>query len=116
MTEKQIKEKAIYSLKQNDWLYWFPPKVKYFKETDIFGIFDCVCIDRKSGEIHFVQITELSHLSHRRTKILSYFKEHNVFVPNAWVWAWDKKNQVFFKVKIGTFDIVHAPPTPIQSA
>lgn len=95
MTESAIKKEAIKVLNDKFHKYWFPPKVKFYP-NDIFGVFDFVSISPAS-EIYFVQLTTLSHVSHRRRKILEFFGANHVRVPNSYIWAWDK-SVGFFRV------------------
>jgi len=38
--ESVIRSKAIEILKKENWVCWYPPRVKWRKEGDIFGIGD----------------------------------------------------------------------------
>lgn len=85
MTEAQIKSKANIILSDCGYVFWYPPKVKFY-ERDIFGIFDLVAV--KDNVVHFIQLTTISHLSHRRRKIKEFFAKHSVKIPHSYVWAY----------------------------
>ena len=45
MREAEIRKKAIKILADGNWIYWYPPKIKY-KQTDVFGIIDLLALRR----------------------------------------------------------------------
>lgn len=101
--EAEIRKKAVGILEEEKWVYWYPPKVR-FKQNDIFGVFDMVCCQKKTGNLKFIQLTTVSNLSTRRKKIQNFFKENKVnskksFSAGIEIWAWAKKKREF-KVEI----------------
>ena len=59
-SEKIIRRKALDLLKDEGWICWFAPKVK-FHETDIFGIIDLMAfwIDSDFKGIKFLKVAKL---------------------------------------------------------
>jgi hypothetical protein len=100
MTEHDIKIEAEKDLREHGWVFWFPPKVKFY-ERDILGIFDLVAV--KDSSVFFIQLTTKSHLSHRRAKIADFFKRYNLEIPHSYVWAWDGKTFVKELIKYNGF-------------
>ena len=93
MKEAIIRAKALKILESEGYTCWVPRKVKYW-ETDIFSIYDCICIGR-SGFL-FVQWTTLSNMSARRKKIRRFLDELNVdFTAISEIWGWDEKKSKF---------------------
>lgn len=101
--ESEIRKKAIQILEGDNWIYWYPPKVK-FKQNDIFGAFDMVCCKKRKGHLKFIQLTTISNLSTRRKKIAGFLKTNRLkskspFAAGVEIWAWSK-NKKSFKVEI----------------
>lgn len=102
MREAVIRKKAIRILTEENWIYWYPSKVKY-KQNDIFGVFDLICWQKKTTNIKFVQLTTLPNLSARKKKIKNFLKKNKLSkqaVVDIEVWAWNKRDKVFKTVKI----------------
>jgi len=99
MKEATLRKKVIEILRDN-WVCWYAPKVRY-KETDLFGIWDLVCLKKRdaSSPVRFIQITTLSNISARRKKILKFLKENNIHRQSE-IWGWDKKKRKFKIVKV----------------
>lgn len=101
--EAVIRKKATEILEQDNWIYWYPPKVR-FKQNDIFGAFDMVCCKKAKGHLKFIQLTTVSNLSARRKKIANFLRENKMspqvpFGAAVEIWAWNKKHKEF-KVEI----------------
>lgn len=96
MKEAGIRKKAIDELKREGYICWYPLKVKY-QETDIFGVFDAICI--KDSDLRFIQWTSLGNISTRKKKIERFFKENNVFIACE-VWGYNGETKIFKKVYI----------------
>ncbi|MDO8663795.1 MAG: hypothetical protein Q7K28_03105 [Candidatus Wildermuthbacteria bacterium] len=97
--ESEIRKKAVTKLTDENWIYWYPPKVK-FKQNDIFGVFDIICCKKKVGDLKFIQLTTVSNLSARRKKIQNFLTEnkiHSKLSRNAdlEIWAWSKRHKSF---------------------
>jgi hypothetical protein len=93
--EIETRKKAIQQLKNQGWLTWYPPKVRY-KQNDIFGIIDLLAL--KKRKIRYIQLTSLSNLARQRKKILNFFKKEKVKLPvEIWVWLEKKKE---FKIEM----------------
>ena len=71
-TEAVIKKKALELLRVEGETCWCPPKVKYLKEVDIFGVFDCICW--KGYKMRLIQWTTLHHKTDRIKKIQDFVK------------------------------------------
>lgn len=101
-TEKLIRKKATEILEKENWVYWYPPKVK-FKQNDIFGAFDMVCCKRTKGHLKFIQLTTVSNLSARRKKIANFLKENKINSSAGFgaieIWAWSNGHKKF-KVEV----------------
>jgi len=98
MKEREIRKKAIKELKELGYICWYPPKVRWKKEGDIFGVFDLVAT--KENIIRFIQLTTTPNLSARRKKIQNWMRENKI-KWSAEVWAYNKKKKVFKKEEIG---------------
>lgn len=109
MKERDIRNKAVELFKNSGHITWFAPKIKWHS-TDIFGIFDLVVVSRNTHETWFVQLTDITNLAHRRKKIIDYFVEHNVVIPNSFIFAWDHKKNDFKKVRVDISELIHATP------
>jgi len=94
--EAQIRKKVVEILEKEDWIVWYPPKVKY-KQNDIFGIIDLLAIKGKKQKN--IQITTISNISARRKKIINFIKKSKVELPVE-IWAWNQKKKIFKKEKI----------------
>jgi hypothetical protein len=92
MTEATIKKAVYKQLKDEGYVGWSAPKVKY-QETDIFGIFDGVFI--KDSELRWIQWTTSSNVRAREKKIMSFFAQNKVFLPCE---VWGMKPDKTFKV------------------
>ena len=95
-SEKIIRRKALDLLKNEGWITWFAPKVK-FQQTDVFGIIDLLAI--KGRKKKNIQLTTLSNVSSRRKKITNFLKKNRVEMTVE-IWAWSKKKKQFKKEKI----------------
>lgn len=97
--EAIIRKKAVKILEDGHWLIWKAPKVKY-NQTDIFGVFDMICWQKRTGKLKFVQLTTLSNLSTRRKKIQNFFKKNKINSQvrknvRVELWGWNKRNKTF---------------------
>ena len=99
--ESFIRKKAIQILEKQRWVIWWPSRA-IFKQNDIFGIFDLICLRKKVGSLKFVQLTTLSNLSTRRKKIKKFLKENQLSsksLAEIEIWGWNK-NKKEFKVEL----------------
>ncbi len=92
--EATIRKNALKELQDKEgYICWCPPKVRY-QETDIFGIFDTICV--KDSNLRFIQWTSKSNISARRKKIQKFYEENDVFI-GCEVWGYDDKVRKFKK-------------------
>ena len=94
--EALIRKKAIQILEEEEWVTWYPPKVRY-KQTDVFGIIDVLAL--KGRRKKNIQLTTLPNISTKRKKIINFLEKFKVELPVE-IWAWDKKKRKFRKEKI----------------
>lgn len=97
--EAEIRKKATEILAKGNWIYWYPPKVR-FKQNDIFGAFDMVCCKKSKGHLKFIQLTTVSNLSARRKKIAGFLKMNRLkakspFSAAVEIWAWNARHKEF---------------------
>jgi len=97
MVEKEMKEglirkKCLTLLKAGNWVAWYPYRVKYRKEIDIFGVFDIVAV--KKDKTRFIQLTTLNNISARRRKVNKFLRKNKLKI-SAEVWGWDRKKKLF---------------------
>jgi len=95
--ESEIRKKAVQILEKQKWLIWWPSRA-IFKQNDIFGIFDLICLKKRAGDLKFIQLTTLSNLSTRRKKIKNFLKKNRLFKKNPMnieVWGWNKRKKEF---------------------
>lgn len=95
MKEITIRRKAIEILTEKGFVSWYPPRVRWRKEGDIFGVFDLLTVNKKSGQILFIQLTTLSNVRAREKKI----KAKGLPIYSE-VWGYDKKNKIFKVISI----------------
>ena len=111
MKEAVIRKKALEELHSDGWITWYPYKMRYKKEQDIFGVFDIIAI-HPDGIILLLQITSYSNVSARKKKIQNFLDENQLdlakFHPRysegeiyVEVWGWNTKKKAFRK------DILH---------
>jgi len=98
MKEKEIKKRAIEQINKQGGVAWCPPKVKWLKENDVFGIFDAIVIYPPSN-IVFIQWTTKSNIRAREKKILSFLKSRKVSIYCE-IWGFDNINQNFKVIHI----------------
>jgi hypothetical protein len=99
MKESYIRKKAKELLDIDQRLYWFCSKVRYKKESDIFGVFDGVYVD-EFGKAVFLQLTTSSNVSARRAKIKKWLKKIKKTTDdeiefNMEVWGYNKTTKKF---------------------
>jgi|GEM_PF-5259990 len=96
MTEAQVLKKFYEKYDAGEHeppaVFWRSPAYQKMR-WDIFGVFDIVAVepDRTS----FIQLTTLSHLSHRRAKIQNFFDKIGFKIPNSYILAYDEKRDDF---------------------
>ena len=95
-SESVIRKKCLEELESCGWITWYPSKVK-FKQNDIFGIIDLLALKGKNKKN--IQLTTLSNLSARRKKIISFIEKNKIQITVE-IWAWNKRDKTFKKVKI----------------
>jgi len=99
--ESEIRKKAVQILEKQKWIIWWPSRA-IFKQNDIFGIFDLICLKKSVGDLKFIQLTTLSNLSTRRKKIKSFLKKNhlsNKKLAEIEIWGWNK-NKKEFKIEL----------------
>ena len=89
LTTRQVKKIKRMFEGEGTFIY-FPPKVR-FHSDDIFGAFDCIIYYK--SEIHLIQITTLSNISHRRKKIEKIFNHD--FPKNSFIYAYNEKHDTW---------------------
>jgi len=94
--EAQIRKKLVEILEKENWIVWYPSKVKY-QQNDVFGIIDLLAIKGKKKKN--IQITTVSNISARRKKIINFIKKSKVELCVE-IWAWNQKKKIFKKEKI----------------
>ena len=102
--ESLIRKKAVEILEKENWLVWWPARA-IFKQNDIFGTFDLICLKKRQGNLKFIQLTTLSNLSTRKRKIQNFFKRYRIdkkakFKAQVEIWAWNKVGKTFKIEKI----------------
>ncbi|HOK35388.1 MAG TPA: hypothetical protein PLL80_02050 [Candidatus Pacearchaeota archaeon] len=94
--EAEIRKKAVEVLKEDGWIVWYPPKIR-FKQTDIFGVIDLLALKGRNQKN--IQLTTTSNLATRRKKINKFLEEFQLGITVE-IWAWSAKNKDFKKEKI----------------
>ena len=94
--ESLIRKKAIEILRQEGWITWFGPKVR-FQQTDIFGIIDLMAL--KGRRQKNIQLTTLPNVSARRKKIINFLKKNKVELLVE-IWAWNSRKKEFKKERV----------------
>lgn len=92
MKETQIRKKALNTLKAAGWRTWYPYRVRYRKEKDIFGVYDIVAV--KGKKTRFIQLTTKSHVGTRKKKVKKFLKSNNLSIQSE-VWGYNKKTKKF---------------------
>jgi len=96
MKEKELKNLVKEHLEDEGWISWWPPKVRWYANNDIFGIFDCIAI--KGGKIKLIQITTHPNRAARRRKIQHFLSvERAAVLRCAWLWVWHTKKKELIK-------------------
>ena len=74
--------------------FWKPPKNRWSKEEDVFGIIDILCL-KKPGDLLGVQITTFQNRKARKKKIEKWIKKTGMDSPSfsLWVLSWHKKTK-----------------------
>ena len=93
MKEFEIRKKAIEIITKQNGVVWFPSKVRWKKEQDVFGIFDILIIYPPSNFVP-IQITTASNIRAREKKILNFYKKFGISIY-AEVWGFRKKEKDF---------------------
>ena len=96
MKEVQIKKKFKEANPKAE--IWFAPKVKYKKESDIFGVFDCI-LWAKDGTISFWQLTSLGNISTRIKKVKNRIGKKRFGCPK-FVAGWSKRKKEFKIIEV----------------
>jgi hypothetical protein len=97
MSEKELRNYIRQKLGYEGWVCWFAPRVKFLKQQDIFGIWDCVCA--KGRKIKFIQFTTKSNKSSHVNKINQIKSLYNLSHTGE-LWLWDNKTKDFNIIKI----------------
>ena len=98
--EAVIRKKALKILKDNQWVVWYPSKVKY-KQNDVFGIIDLLAV--KGRRMKKIQLTTLPNISTKRKKIRNFLKEFKIKLTVE-IWAWNSSKKIFKIEKISDCD------------
>ena len=93
MKESLIRKKALEILTNKGYVCWCPTKVKWH-ETDIFGVFDTICISNKKTGVLFIQWTDITNIYHRVKKVKKFLTENNLSLYCE-VWGLDPKKGEF---------------------
>lgn len=93
MKESKIRQKAIEVLKSKGYVCWYPPKVRYRKEQDVFGVWDILALNNKG--ILPIQITTLPNIRAREKKIKAFLKANNISYYSE---VWGIKPDKTFKI------------------
>jgi len=99
MREAVIRKKAIEELNNNGWSCWYPYKSQWAKESDIFGVYDLICVHHDYRDPLFIQLTTLSNVSARRKKVKTFLDQTRVDLRSE-IWGWDAKNKNFRKIRL----------------
>lgn len=91
--EETIRKHALEELTKKGFVCWYPPKVRWKKETDIFGVFDLVGIHNKTGVL-FIQLTTLHNIRAREKKVKEFLTKNNLSLYCE-VWGYDQKEGKF---------------------
>lgn len=94
MKEARIRKKVVDTLTAEGWICWYPPKVRYKKETDIFGVYDVIAVNKKNSKIKFIQLTTISHIREREKKVKRFLQKHNISIYSE-IWGYCKKKKKF---------------------
>lgn len=97
MNEQKIRKLAAQTIEKGERV-WFAPRVRYYKEQDIFNCFDMILLDN-DGEASFVQLTTTSHKANREQKIRRVFKRATL-PKRSFIWAFNTKNKTFMEFQI----------------
>ena len=102
MKEYRIRKKAIQELESAGYVCWYPPKTRWGKKKDIFGVFDMIAL--KNDVVRFIQLTTASNMAAREKKVIKFLEENRLGILTE-IWGWDKKTKrfriVFLKKKYG---------------
>ena len=82
-----IKKKVRMKMAEEGFVFWSGAKAR-FQSSDIFGIFDCICVERGTSKLRFIQYTSKSNVGARRRKIKNFFLENNVFIESE-LWGYE---------------------------
>ena len=102
MKERELEKLALKEFPNDDWVFWFPKKQEFLR-FDIFGCFDFLALNKKTGHINFVQLTTTPNRAARRKKIQAWIEEVE---PGGhpkgyfFLWSWDKKQGKFIKERL----------------
>lgn len=91
-SEKQIRETVIQKLGRDGWIVWWPRKVRYIKEQDIFGVWDCIAM--KKDKVRLIQYTTKNNANARVNKIRAWMGRYDITFPGE-VWGYDTKKGEF---------------------
>jgi len=97
--ESVIRKKVIDKLEKDGGICWFPAKVRYKKEIDIFGVWDVLSFFPKTSKFLFVQLTTASNIRAREKKVGKWIKAHKIKKFPGEVWGL-KKDNTFKIIKI----------------
>jgi len=95
MKEALIRKKAIEILNKEDFLCWYPQKSRWAKESDIFGCYDILAVNKTNGNILFIQLTTLSNIRTREKKV-----RRKALPVYSEIWGYDKVNKNFKIISI----------------
>jgi len=93
MKESEIRKRAIEIITKQGGVAWFPSKVRWKKEQDVFGVFDILIIYPPSTFVP-IQITTASNMRAREKKILNFYNKFGISIYSE-VWGLRKKEKDF---------------------
>jgi len=96
MKEHTLKLKAKDYFREKGYLSWMPPRVKWLKEQDIFGIWDGIAWRR--NKFIFFQLTTISNKSARLKKIINFMMPSRLYITSpvkGWLMCYRKKTNQF---------------------
>ena len=84
MKESESRKILINLWEDKGWVLWYPQKVRWKKEIDIFGVFDLIAV--KGNKIIFIQLTSVSNIRAREKKVRKFLEKNDVSVY-AEIWG-----------------------------
>lgn len=92
MKEKDIRDTVIQKLGNEGWISWWPRRVRFIKEQDMFGVWDLIAM--KKNKIRLIQYTTKGNMKAREHKIRAWMELYGITFKGE-VWGWDGKKGKF---------------------